>query len=427
MGDITLTFSGGRTGLTEEVLEQRLQAAAPLLAEVLAGEAQHRDNLGWVSGDEAAGPERVDFLLEQAARVRADADAFVVIGIGGSNQAARAVVKALRPENGPAILWAGNTISACETARLLKELDGYRSVYIDCIAKNFETLEPGISFRVLRHYLEQRYGQAEAAKRIFATGTPGSTLHQLCIDNGYTFLTFPERIGGRYSVGSDVGLFPMAVAGVDVKALVQGMRDMREELHAAPAGENLALRYACLRKWMLEQGLSLEMLAFFEPRLDYFAKWWIQLFAESEGKDGTGLYPVVSSNSEDLHSIGQFIQQGSPILFETFVTVRARDASVVLPATDKKDYFDYLTGRDFWDINDTARRATMRAHSEGGIPCLELSIPAIDAHTLGELFYFFLFSCYLSCRLVGVNPFNQPGVESYKGYMFKNLGKPGAK
>ena len=427
MGDITLTFAGGRTGLTEEVLDQRVQAAAPLLAEVLAGEEQYQDNLGWFSVDEAAGPERVDFLLEQAARVRADADAFVVIGIGGSNQAARAVVKALRPEDGPAILWAGNTISACETARLLKELDGYRSVYIDCIAKNFETLEPGISFRVLRHYLEQRYGQAEAAKRIFATGTPGSTLHQLCIDNGYTFLTFPERIGGRYSVGSDVGLFPMAVAGVDVKALVQGMRDMREELHAAPAGENLALRYACLRKWMLEQGLSLEMLAFFEPRLDYFAKWWIQLFAESEGKDGTGLYPVVSSNSEDLHSIGQFIQQGSPILFETFVTVRARDASVVLPATDKKDYFDYLTGRDFWDINDTARRATMRAHSEGGIPCLELSIPAIDAHTLGELFYFFLFSCYLSCRLVGVNPFNQPGVESYKGYMFKNLGKPGAK
>ena len=427
MGDITLTFSGGRTGLTQEALEQRLQAAAPLLAEVLAGEEQYQDNLGWFSVDEAAGPERVDFLLEQAARVRADADAFVVIGIGGSNQAARAVVKALRPEGGPAILWAGNTISACETARLLKELDGFRSVYIDCIAKNFETLEPGISFRVLRHYLEQRYGQAEAAKRIFATGTPGSTLHQLCIDNGYTFLTFPERIGGRYSVGSDVGLFPMAVAGVDVKALVQGMRDMREELHAAPAGENLALRYACLRKWMLEQGLSLEMLAFFEPRLDYFAKWWIQLFAESEGKDGTGLYPVVSSNSEDLHSIGQFIQQGNPILFETFVTVRARDASVVLPATDKKDYFDYLTGRDFWDINDTARQATMRAHSEGGIPCLELSIPAIDAHTLGELFYFFLFSCYLSCRLVGVNPFNQPGVESYKGYMFKNLGKPGAK
>ena len=427
MGDITLTFAGGRTGLTEEVLDQRVRAAAPLLAGGLGGGGEHRGNLGWFSVDEAAGPERVDFLLEQAARVRADADAFVVIGIGGSNQAARAVVKALRPENGPAILWAGNTISACETARLLKELDGYQSVYIDCIAKNFETLEPGISFRVLRRYLEQRYGQAEAAKRIFATGTPGSTLHQLCIDNGYTFLTFPERIGGRYSVGSDVGLFPMAVAGVDVKALVQGMRDMREELHAAPAGENLALRYACLRKWMLEQGLSLEMLAFFEPRLDYFAKWWIQLFAESEGKDGTGLYPVVSSNSEDLHSIGQFIQQGSPILFETFVTVRARDASVVLPATDKKDYFDYLTGRDFWDINDTARQATMRAHSEGGIPCLELSIPAIDAHTLGELFYFFLFSCYLSCRLVGVNPFNQPGVESYKGYMFKNLGKPGAK
>ena len=167
------------------------------------------------------------------------------------------------------------------------------------------------------------------------------------------------------------------------------------------------------------------MLSFFEPRLDYFAKWWIQLFAESEGKEGTALYPVAASNSEDLHSIGQFIQEGSPILFETFVEVRARDASVLLPPEAKKDYFDYLTGKDFWDVNNTARQATMRAHSDRGIPCLNLSIPAIDAHTLGGLFYFFLFACYLSCKLLGVNPFNQPGVEGYKGYMFQNLGKPG--
>ena len=427
MKDITLSFQDRKPVLAPGELEEKLRASAALLAGVVAGEEQHQDNLGWFRVDDYAGPERVDFLLEQAARVRADADAFVVIGIGGSNQASRAAVKALRPKDGPAILWAGNTISACEMARTLEELDGYQSIYIDCIAKNFETLEPGIAFRMLRHYLEKRYGEAEAARRIFATGTPDSTLHQLCRDHGYTFLEFPGPIGGRYSIGSDVGLFPMAVAGIDIKAITQGMRDMRDRLFAEPAEENIALRYACLRNLMYEHGFRLEMMAFFEPRLDYFAKWWIQAFAESEGKDGKGLYPVVSSNSEDLHSIGQFIQQGSPILFETFVTVRARDASVVLPATDKKDYFDYLTGRDFWDINDTARRATMRAHSEGGIPCLELSIPAIDAHTLGELFYFFLFSCYLSCRLVGVNPFNQPGVESYKGYMFKNLGKPGAK
>ena len=211
----------------------------------------------------------------------------------------------------------------------------------------------------------------------------------------------------------------------DIRALVQGMRDMRDTLLAAPAEENPALRYACLRRLLLEHGYRLEMLSFFEPRLDYFAKWWIQLFAESEGKEGTALYPVAASNSEDLHSIGQFIQEGSPILFETFVEVRARDASVLLPPEAKKDYFDYLTGKDFWDINNTARQATMRAHSDRGIPCMNLSIPAIDAHTLGGLFYFFLFACYLSCKLLGVNPFNQPGVEGYKGYMFQNLGKPG--
>ena len=426
MKDITLSYLDRKPVLAPGELEEKIKSAAPVLAAVVAGEEQYQDSLGWFSVDEAAGPERVDFLLEQAARVRADGDAFVVIGIGGSNQASRAAVKALRPKDGPAILWAGNTISACEMARTLEELDGYKSIYIDCIAKNFETLEPGIAFRMLRHYLEKRYGEVDAARRIFATGTPGSTLHQMCKDNGYTFLEFPERIGGRYSIGSDVGLFPMAVAGIDIKAITQGMRDMRDRLLAEPAEENIALKYACLRNLMYDHGFRLEMMAFFEPRLDYFAKWWIQAFAESEGKEGKGLYPVVSSNSEDLHSIGQFIQQGSPILFETFIEVRERDASVVMPEETKKDYFQYLDGKDFWDINDTARKATMEAHSEGGIPCLNLSVPALDAHTLGEIYYFFLFACYLSCKLTGVNPFNQPGVEAYKGYMFKNLGKPGA-
>lgn len=423
---LSLTLTDRRSVLAADELERRLSDAAPILEKTVAGDPKYAESLGWHTVDESAGAERVDFLLEQAARVRADADAFVVIGIGGSNQSSRAAIKALRPKNGPAVLWAGNTISACEMARTLRELDGYQSVYIDCIAKNFETLEPGIAFRVLRQYLEKRYGEEDAARRIFATGTPGSTLEALCRDNGYTFLTFPERIGGRFSVVSDVGLFPMAVAGVDIKALVQGMREMRDWVFSAPAADNPALRYACIRKLMLERGYSLEMLAFFEPRLDYFAKWWVQLFAESEGKENTALYPVIASNSEDLHATGQFIQQGSPILFETFLTVAARDASVVLPHEEKKDYFDYLEGMDFWDMNDIARKATIAAHSERGIPCLEFTIPALDERILGGLYYFFLFACYLSCELLGVNPFDQPGVEGYKGYMFKNLGKPGA-
>ncbi len=405
-------------------LEERCRQAEPVLRQAVEGDPQYRDFTGWRTVDEHAGPDRVAFLQQEADRVRKDADAFVTIGIGGSNQSSRAAIKALRPKDGPEMLWAGNTISACEMARTLEELDGYKSVYIDCIAKNFETLEPGIAFRVLRQYLEKRYGEAEAAKRIFATGTPGSTLHQLCKDHGYTFLTFPERVGGRFSVLSDVGLFPMAVAGVDIAAVTAGMRQMRDRIFAEKAEENIALRYAVLRKLFLEKGYAMEMLSFFEPRLDYFAKWWVQTFAESEGKEDTALYPIVSSNSEDLHAVGQYVQQGRPILFETFLEIRDRDASVILPPETKKDYFDYLTGKDFWDINEAARKGTFSAHSDRGIPCLCFSIPAIDAHTLGQLYYYFIFSCYLSCELLGVNPFDQPGVEAYKHQMFALLGKP---
>ena len=198
---------------------------------------------------------------------------------------------------------------------------------------------------------------------------------------------------------------------------------MRDRLFAEGAEENIALRYAVLRKLLLEKGYALEMLSFFEPRLDFFAKWWVQTFAESEGKEDTALYPIVSSNSEDLHAVGQYVQQGRPVIIETFLTVRERDASVRIPPEPKKDYFDYLTGKDFWDINEAARKGTFAAHSQRGIPCLEFSIPAIDARTLGQLYYYFIFSCYLSCELLGVNPVDQPGVEAYKHQMFQLLGK----
>ena len=421
---ITLTYTDLRGIIAPGELEDRCRQAAPVLARAVAGDPAYQDFTGWRTVEESAGPQRVEFLQQQADRVRADADAFVTIGIGGSNQSSRAAIKALRPKDGPVMLWAGNTISAREMADTLETLDGYRSVYIDCIAKNFETLEPGIAFRVLRQYLEKRYGEAEAAKRIFATGTPGSTLHQLCKDHGYTFLTFPERVGGRFSVISDVGLFPMAVAGIDIGEITAGMRQMRDRLFAEGAEENIALRYAVLRKLLLEKGYALEMLSFFEPRLDFFAKWWVQTFAESEGKEDTALYPIVSSNSEDLHAVGQYVQQGRPVIIETFLTVRERDASVRIPPEPKKDYFDYLTGKDFWDINEAARKGTFAAHSQRGIPCLEFSIPAIDARTLGQLYYYFIFSCYLSCELLGVNPFDQPGVEAYKQRMFQGLGRP---
>ncbi len=422
MDGITLSFADARPVLAPGALEEQVRAAAPLLAEAAAGEERYRDNLGWHSVDEAAGPERVDFLLEQAARV-ADADAFVVIGIGGSNQAVPGRRQGPAAGGGPAILWAGNTISACEMARTLRELDGYQSIYIDCIAKNFETLEPGIAFRVLRQYLERRYGAEGAAKRIFATGTPGSTSTSSASTRAIRSSHSPRPSAGgtRWAAtwGSSQWRWPGWTSARWCRGCGHAGYPPRRPGGGEP-GPALRLPAPAAAGARLPPGDAL----LFEPRLDYFAKWWIQLFAESEGKEGNALYPVAASNSEDLHSIGQFIQEGSPILFETFVEVRARDASVLLPPEAKKDYFDYLTGMDFWDINNTARQATMRAHGDRGIPCMNLSIPP-STHTLGGLFYFFLFACYLSCKLLGVNPFNQPGVEGYKGYMFQNLGKPG--
>ena len=310
-------------------------------------------------------------------------------------------------------------------ARTLRELDGYQSIYIDCIAKNFETLEPGIAFRVLRQYLERRYGAEGAAKRIFATGTPGSTLHQLCLDQGYTFLTFPETIGGRYSVGSDVGLFPMAVAGVDIRALVQGMRDMRDTLLAAPAEENPALRYACLRRLLLEHGYRLEMLSFFEPRLDYFAKWWIQLFAESEGKEGKRPLPCQRRIYCRPPLQGQYIQEGERLMFETVVKFAPKGQFIIPNDPDNVDGLNFLSGKPLSFVAEQAMRGTILAHVDGGVPNVLIELPAIGEASVGYLIYFFEYVCGLSGHLLEVNPFDQPGVEAYKKNMFALLGKPG--
>lgn len=422
--EIHLSLRDSKGLLPHEAIQAGAAEALGALERITKGIEGHRPFTGWVSVDEFAGRERVLALVEMAKKVRADADAFVTIGIGGSNQAARAAVKALCPEGrAPQMLWAGNTLSAFEVQRLISRLEEKQSIYINCIAKNFQTLEPGAAFRVLRQYLERRYGETEAAKRIFATGTPKSPLEALCKQQGYTFLTFPETIGGRFSVMSDVGLFPMAVAGIDIVALTDGMRFMREGLFADRSAENPAVQYALLRNLLLKKGYGVEMLSFFEPRLDYFAKWWIQAFGESEGKNGTGLYPVAASYSEDLHAIGQFVQEGSPLLFETFLKITHPGGSFLFPQEDKDDGFDYLLGKDFAEINKIAQEATLRAHCDRGIPCMELTVERLDAFCLGEMFYFFLLACYISCELLGVNPFDQPGVEAYKGYMFENLKK----
>ncbi|HIU05200.1 MAG TPA: glucose-6-phosphate isomerase [Candidatus Coprousia avicola] len=398
------------------------EAHAHVLARCQAGEERYADSQGWLEVDEWAGPAVLDRTERLAAELRAIADTFVIIGVGGSNNSARAVIKALRP-NGARIVYAGNTLSAHELNGVLAELEGH-DVIIDCIAKNFETLEPGSSFRLLRQYLVGRYGKEEAARRIVCTGTIGSPLEELCRAEGYTFVPFATNVGGRYTALTEVHLLPLAVAGADIRALAAGAKRMQEQLRSAEGLENSAWRYACLRNILWDRGYRVELLGFFEPRFRWFSKWWEQLYGESEGKDGKGIFPAALECSEEMHSLGQYAQDGTHQLFETFIDLMEPGAgdSLVLGGTDVADAFGYLDGKDFWDINKASFNATRAAHAEV-LPVLTLEIDRIDEEHFGMLFYWFAFACYASGSLLGVNPFDQPGVEAYKRLMFEALGK----
>lgn len=409
-----------RDGRLEEEIRPVMEEGTAVLERVQAGEKRYEDYLGWLHINEWAGESSLDEIEKLAAGIREDADVFVLNGIGGSNNAARAAATALQKGRGAEIVYMGNTLSPDSLTQALEKLKG-KSVYVDCIAKNSETLEPGSSFRVLRRMLYERYG-AKAAKRIVCTGSRGSSLEKLSEENGYRFLDFPLNVGGRFSGLTAVGLLPMAAAGLDIRALVQGAADMEERLFHENAEENIALRYACLRNYYYRKGYKIEMLASFEPQFRGFFKWWTQIFAETEGKDGKGLFPASAEFCEELHAVGQYIQDGAPLLFETFLDVQEPNASLEVNPDSVKDGFSYLDGWDFWDINKAAFHATVKAHREK-LPCLIFEVGCLDEYHFGQLFYFFEFACYLSAELLGVNPFDQPGVENYKKWMFQALGK----
>ena len=398
----------------KELMEQEKSK----LSKIIKKDDTYSDSLGWLDVEEWANEGRLARIEKLAAGIRADAEAFVLVGVGGSNNAARAVIEALSDGKNPKIIYAGNTLSPHALKKVMKEIDG-KSVYINCIAKNFETLEPGASFRILRQYLYKHYGE-KAKERIFVTGTSGSNLEKLCMKYGYEFLDFPVNIGGRYTAISNVGLLPMAVAGIDIRELAKGAGEMQKSLFELEYQDNIAYKYACLRNFLYKRGYGIEILSSFEPQYRYFYKWWIQLFAESEGKDMKGIFPVASEYSEELHSVGQFVQDGSGIIFETFLDVQDVEDSLIIMPDPIEDGFAYLNGKDFKEINKSAFEATVSAHSEK-LPCTVISVERIDAHSFGELFYFFQFACYLSCEIMGVNAFNQPGVEAYKKYMFDKL------
>lgn len=384
---------------------------------------EYPDSTDWLEVERCAGEDTLARIREKAKEIREHADVFVLIGVGGSGNAARAVIEGISPKRrgkDPEVIYAGNTLHPGQVRAVLEKIRG-RRVYIECIAKNFETLEPGATFRVLRQELLKQYG-AEAHCHILACGTEGSLFADLCRQEGYDFFSFPRGVGGRYTALTTVGLLPMAVAGIDIDAVVRGASRMQQRLFAERGKENTAYRYACFRNLCYTEGYRIEMLSSFEPRLRFFYKWWTQLFAESEGKEDKGIFPVTGEFSEELHSVGQFLQEGTPLLFETFLEVEEEEGGVEILPDALGDQFAYLDGKDFGEINRAAFAATLRAHAKR-MPVSILKLSKLDEEGFGELFYFFAFSCVLSCKMMGVNPFDQPGVEAYKERMFAALGK----
>lgn len=412
-------FDFSHSRLAPELVTGRAKQYAFLLDEASEGFPAARESAGWANIRQCAGEDILSRIEKKASEIRKEADLFILIGVGGSNNAARAVIQALHA-TGVKICYAGNATAPSVIEQVLEQMEG-KSVFIDIIAKNFETLEPGAAFRVIRKRMYEMYGM-DAGRRIMATGTRQSRLHRLCAEHGWDFFEFPGPVGGRYSALTAVGLLPMAVAGVDIRKMVSGAEAMRARLLATPAPENPALLYAAARTLLYEQGYRAEVLTFFEPRLRWFSKWWVQLFGESEGKQDLGLLPLACECSEELHSMGQFLQQGSPIVCETFLRMEPSSAGPALLSDGVEDGFDYLDQKFFADLNRAAEAGTLAAHSVH-LPCLQISAGRCAEEIFGELFYFFMISCVFSCRMVGVDPFDQPGVEAYKESMFHALGK----
>ena len=389
------------------------------------------DFLGWIDLPETYDKEEYARIQAAARKIQEDSDVLVVVGIGGSYLGARAVIEALRPLIGPAqdgfpeIWFAGNQISSTYLNNLIRALEG-RRFSINVISKSGTTTEPAIAFRILKKLLEEKVGKEEAARRIYATTDKSrGALKKLAEKEGYECFVVPDDIGGRYSVLTAVGLLPIAAAGIDTDALMQGAADMRRLILDNP-GNHPAIEYAALRNGLLRQGKEVEILANYEPGLHYVSEWWKQLYGESEGKGGKGIFPASVDLTTDLHSMGQFIQDGSRILMETVIRIAHSAEPVVLEAeAEDLDGLNYLAGRDMDFVNESAMRGTQLAHLDGGVPVSVLSLEELNAYSLGELLYFFEFACGVSGYVLGVNPFDQPGVESYKKNMFALLGKPG--
>ena len=391
------------------------------------------DFLGWVDLPSSITAEFMADIKNKAEELRKKSEVFVVIGIGGSYLGARAVIEALVNHfsnlvktDSPKVIFAGHTMSEDYMADLLKLLDS-KDYSMTVISKSGTTTEPAVAFRILKNHIEKKYGKEEARKRIVAiTDKAKGALKVLADNEGYKTYVVPDNVGGRYSVLTPVGLLPIAVAGIDIEKFIGGAKLMERYCIENQDESNVAARYAVARQTLYHLGKTNEILVNYEPRLQYFSEWWKQLYGESEGKDGKGIFPASVTFTTDLHSMGQYIQEGLRNLMETVISVENPDSDIRIPEDDANlDQLNYIAGRRLSEVNLTAEKATILAHIDGGVPNIRIAVPRIDADIMGQLIYFFEMACALSGYMLEVNPFNQPGVEAYKKNMFALLGKAG--
>ena len=409
--------------VSEEEIQEVISSNRQLFQDSYECKLGPDDRKGWFKVDNYANDAMLKEILEVSKNVRKNAEVFVVIGIGGSNRSALAAIECFKHDHpdAPEIIWAGNNLSGTSLQRVFKRI-GERSVYIDVIAKDFNTVEPGLTFRMFREYLKRRYGSAYN-KRVIVTGSEGrGQLKEMSEKYGFTYLPFPEDVGGRFCVLTPVGLLPMSVAGIDIRKLVLSAKKTEAELKSLPIEENPAIRYAVARNLLFKKGFQIEGFVVIEPELEHFARWWLQEFGETEGKIQDAIFPTYFVYSEDLHSMGQYIQEGRRFVFETYLNC-FKPTEIKILKSEEEDGFDYLNNRPYDDVNHAVYQAALNAHYEDGVPCIEFIAPAPDETLFGELYYFFLFAVYSSANLIGVNPFNQDGVENYKRNMYRILGK----
>lgn len=433
---VTFDYSKADTFISKEEVEFMKKATEDAKEVLVSKTGAGNDFLGWIDLPVNYDKEEFARIKQAAGKIQSDSEVLLVIGIGGSYLGARAAIEFLRHSfynmvdksirKTPEIYFVGNSISSTYMKHLV-DVIGDRDFSINMISKSGTTTEPAIAFRVFKEMAEKKYGKAEAAKRIYATTDKArGSLKGLAAEEGYETFVVPDDVGGRFSVLTAVGLLPIAVSGADIDKLMEGAADGRKKALELSYEENDALQYAAIRNILLRKGKEIEVLANYEPNVHYVSEWWKQLYGESEGKDQKGIFPASVDLTTDLHSMGQFIQDGTRIMFETVIDLESsREEILIQEEPVDLDGLNYLAGKSVDFVNKSAMNGTILAHTDGQVPNLMVHVPEVNEFYLGQLFYFFEFACGVSGYLLGVNPFNQPGVESYKKNMFALLGKPG--